>query len=80
MRTTGAEQWSLRPDSLGKIDAIIKNLEEISTQIEHANYVNKILALCTKAKGRLENIDVGCGRWFRSQWQAWGYLEKVHYK
>ena len=29
---------------------MIKNLEEISIQIERANYVNKILALRTKVK------------------------------
>ena len=60
---------------------MIKNLEEISTQIEHANYVNKILALCTKAKvdwkAQMQDVVGGLG----SMVQGWGYfLQKVHYK
>lgn len=60
---------------------MIKNLEEISTQIEHANYVNKILALCTKVKVDWKTQMQDVVGSLEAMVQGWGYfLEKVHYK
>lgn len=57
---------------------MIKNPEEVSTQIENTSHVNKILMSAHKSKSRLESVDCdivgGLGP------TKGGFLGKIHYK